>query len=711
MVRFVISMLLCMFSSVGETGLFWVSAPVHTNETVLVTGYFPAFAQLSIRAVKLSGRAGAWQSLVSEGGVPITPSRRSENNLAFVLPDLGGEGVYGFRVDQPDQNPLYGRVNLPEIWWQLSESRSAGAIQPRVEVGSAAPGGLLRLFGRCLTSTDPARGLQLTDAAGRSLRLKPSVESPYAVTFKLPDNIGPGSYSFYLDVAAGEGSRSEIRVLQVHNEQKPSLRTLNVKDFGGNADPEFDNSEALRAAMIKASELGGAVVAIPAGNYYFAQPITIPPGVYLKGESTDTTTLYFPDVDPPPDVWIQGAHHFGISDMSIFCGNHKTILSSDMMADASESGHIQLERLRIRGSSFMGHPTPEMASRRLALLIRCSGVGYETVRLSGKDLLIEGCELFGSGRSLYLYKAEGAIIRGNKLWNGAVGWYNFSGSEQIAFENNEIAGNDLLSSGGSYATARGESSRDIYTSNNNYSNMMGWDREAFTSDGGGGAYAGGVSTAQGERIEFPEIPKWNNWDWHGAAVVIVSGHGIGQWRTVKSWNGNALELSHSFQISPDSTSMVTIVPAQLHYVFYKNQFRDTGLATSFYGTAIEHIVAENIAIRAGGYYALAKIYAGGVAPELNIQFIGNQIRSGSSYHYGPNGVFLAGSSAIQATAIAPSSMIGLVLRNNILANGGVIRLIGSPAVMKGIMVEGNQFSDRGRDLQIDHALLLEAIVR
>jgi hypothetical protein len=244
---------------------------------------------------------------------------------------------------------------------------------------------------------------------------------------------------------------------------------------------------------------------------------------------------------------------------------------------------------------------------------------------------------------------------------------------------------------------------------------MGFDAEAFTSDGGGGAYFGPAVQSPGQTLLLQDAPNWgtDRWNdhWSGALVAIIAGHGVGQWRTVKSWSGQQVELSDAFSIAPDATSKITIVPMQLHYTFYHNHFSNAGVAIQFYGTAVEHIVANNDEWNAGGFHTLAHRYAGGVSPQLNVQLLGNHVREGWNYHFGPNGTPAAGPSLIKAASVAPSAVIGMVIRNNELDGGSTIEVHSqSPTGVIGMLVDKNRISKGKQNLQIDPAISDEVLV-
>jgi hypothetical protein len=242
--------------------------------------------------------------------------------------------------------------------------------------------------------------------------------------------------------------------------------------------------------------------------------------------------------------------------------------------------------------------------------------------------------------------------------------------------------------------------------------MIGFAREAFTSDGGGGAYFGAARQPQPQTLTLKAVPTWGRDDWTGALVAIVAGHGVGQWRTVKSWTGQQVYLSDAFGIAPDATSRITIVPAQLHYIFYRNHFQNTGLAIQFYGTAVEHIVAENDESSAGGFYVRAERYAGGVAPQLNVQLLDNRVGEGPNYHYGPDGRNPAGPSSIEVLSSPPSAVIGMVIRNNELRGASTLQVHSqSGGGIIGMLVDRNHTTDSEHNIQIDKSISAEVLIR
>lgn len=67
-----------------------------------------------------------------------------------------------------------------------------------------------------------------------------------------------------------------------------------IEDFGGKADDEADDSDALDKACRAAGEAGGGAVMLSAGTYYLDKPVTVRhSGVVIRGQGADKTKLIF----------------------------------------------------------------------------------------------------------------------------------------------------------------------------------------------------------------------------------------------------------------------------------------------------------------------------------------------------------------------------------------------------------------------------------
>ena len=479
-----------------------------------------------------------------------------------------------------------------------------------------------------------------------------------------------------------------------------------MADFGAEGDDDQDDTGAIQSALKEAGERGGGVVLVPRGRFVVSEKLVIPPHVTLRGAGRELTALCMVDTDDPPDAWIEGSHHFAIEDLTFYCNHHYHVISNNTAAavhtpaapieDPETAGHVRLTRVRVRADSFRGHLSPDKQEERA----RTPGP-RDTIRLSGPDIRITDCDVYGSERSIYLHYVVGAIVENNIFYNGRSGWMNFNGCENIVFEHNRIVGADLMSTGGGYACFTRGVSRNIYTAHNSYENMNGWDREAFTSDAGGGAYFGPVVAVEGDWILLADDPKWQHRHWTNTLVAVIAGRGRGQYRFVKSWDGRRVQLDRPFDVPLDETSRVTVTMTHRRYIFYNNETRDAGIAIQFYGTATEHIVANNRSWRTDGYRAYGFSYTGGVQPNLYLQFLGNEIREGNCYRFADPLVYPA---RLSVEGTLPSLHFGSVLRNNHLHNNAQIEVgVGadSDGATENVVVEGNTVENSDLGILVD----------
>ena len=334
-------------------------------------------------------------------------------------------------------------------------------------------------------------------------------------------------------------------------EKEKDQPLIEVADLGAKGDDDQDDTAAIKSALKEAGECGGAVVLVPRGRFVVSEKLVIPPHVTLRGAGRELTALCMADTDDPPDAWIEGSHHFAIEDLTLYCNHHYHVISNNTAAavhapaapieDPETAGHVRLARVRVRADSFRGHLSPDKQEERA----RTPGP-RDTIRLSGPDIRITDCDVYGSERSIYLHYVVGALVENNIFYNGRSGWMNFNGCENIVFEHNRIAGADLMATGGGYACFTRGVTRNIYTAHNSYENMNGWDREAFTSDAGGGAYFGPVAAVEGDWILLADDPKWQHRHWTNTLVAVIAGRGRGQYRFVKSWDGRRVQLDRPF---------------------------------------------------------------------------------------------------------------------------------------------------------------------
>jgi putative cofactor-binding repeat protein len=623
--------------------IFWASDPVRPGETVVVIG--DGFTD---------------QPRVTVAGKPVPVIQPRDDSLKFVIPPDAKPGPIPFEIAVPPDKAKH-TLNWPAVWWVQGDRGLA-----------ASPGGWVRAFGKNL-GNDENRPVKITLDGPRRATL-PAKGDDFAVTAELPGEWPEGQYTVRVDNGRGAASAPlEIRIGPPAH--WPATR-YDVTTFGASSDGQKDSSAAVEAALAAAEKAGGGIVYFPRGRYILTKPLVIPRLVTLKGQSRELVSLLWPDVDQPPAEQIRGTNSFAIEDLTFYCSNYtRFLVADDLQPDA---GNIRLQRLTVRADRYRGHLEPQEVDRRL----RTPG-GNQTplLVLGGENVEITDCDLYSSGMVFWLSRLRGALIADNTLTNGRWGWYCLSGSDGVIFEGNRIIGGDLMATGGGLNCLDGSTySQHVYYARNTLSTMFGWDREAMTSDAGGGAYFGKVASAQGTVVTLAGDPNLQGRDWAGAGLYILDGKGMGQYRRVVSAAGRDVTVDAAWQVPPDATSTVTFCNYQGRCLFIGNDFTDAGVALQFYGNAIEHIASGNRSTRTAGFHNFGMIYSDGIQPNWYLQWLDNRILEGNVYRGDHDNWRLSGEAHIGVYALPPKPewdtplTLGTIVRRNTLENNAHIML-------------------------------------
>jgi hypothetical protein len=309
-------------------------------------------------------------------------------------------------------------------------------------------------------------------------------------------------------------------------------------------------------------------------------------------------------------------------------GEYRFHVIAGDLGDQPDAGRVFLRRVTVRADAYRGHLTAEQLDQRFREAQRLSTGGGDAVRLGGQHVEITDCDLYGSGRVLFLSRVRGGLVAGNALYNGRWGWYCLSGNNGLIFAHNTLTGGDLMSTGGGLNCLDGStSSENVYYAHNQLRLLHGWDREAMTTDAGGEAYFGKLRSAQGTRLELDSDPNWRHRNWTGAGVFLLAGTGAGQHRRVVRHEGSVVEIDRPWQVAPDPSTDVGLTMFQGYYLIVDNDFTDTG-AVQLYGTSVECVLAGNRGTRMAGFRGLGLWYHG-YQPSWYCQFLDNEIREGN----------------------------------------------------------------------------------
>lgn len=692
----------------ARPAVFWASDPVQPDETVLVAG--AGFGQnprvqlvplpLGVEDPAPGTGAGGWPAAAAV--VEPETLQPTAESLKFVLPASRDPGAWLCRIGNRETEQLGPpfRLNAPVVYW----------TQGDLGVDRASSGGWLRVFGRCVGRSETPGRLELVrrgEQTGR-IALEISVATPWAVTGQIPAELEAGQWQMCIHNGwGGKRGWTEAGTLTIAEPEVWPRTVFNVRDLGASGQGDYADLAGVQMALDKAAEAGGGVVYLPRGRYLFDGTLRLPRHTVLRGEGAALSALCWPDTDEPHTL-IEGTDHFGVEDLALYASNYRHGIAAELKAP--EAGHTFVRNVCLRAVAYRGHLKPEEVDRRFRASLRLSTGGGDSIRLGGENVEISGCDLYGSGRAFYLYGVRGGVVRDNRFYNGRWGWYCITGADGLVYENNVLTGADLMSTGGGLNCLGSIYSRNVYYAGNTVRLCHGWDREAMTSDAGGGPYHGPVAEAEGVRLVLPEKPEWRGTArWAGAAVFVLGGRGMGQHRRIASVSddGLTITLDRPWDVPPDGSSIVTVTMLQENYLFIDNHFEDAGIALQYYGTSVNHVAVGNTSTRAGGFYNSGRWYHG-YQPSWYCQFLGNEILEGNCYRFGPNNATSSGPSFLGTWGVqrgdnpAPLAYCTIHRRNR-LRNNARIWLDGRSDEHPGlrdVVVEHNRVENTDVGLQV-----------
>lgn len=630
MTGYVLVFALCAAARVHSApAVFYATDPVGPGQTVILTGeQLPESAKVMVARLA-DDAAGTPQAdrlnpAAFAGLQPVEAEvlQAAPQSVKFVVPTSLKAGVYAWRLMLPDRSSLGGLLNRPALWWAQGDTGL-----------DASPGGWIRVFGKNLGDAEAgSRGVLQLTADGRSIQL-PTEGSAWDRQAKLPADLPPGRYRVCSHHGwGGPLGWSDTVEITVSVPRAWPQQVFDVTHSGADSTGQSDATAAIEAALAKADENHGGIVYFPRGRYRLSAGLKIPRFTVLRGPATELTCLYWTESDAVPEALLLGTNSFGIENLTLYTNRYKHVIVGDL-GSAADAGDVFLRHVRVRANLYRGHPTPQEVDERFRAALKWSTGCGDTVRLGGRNVEITNCDLYGAGRVLYLSRARGARVADCRLWNGRWGWYCLSGSDGLVFENNQLTGADLMSTGGGLNCLDGSNySQNVFFARNQMGLTHGWDREIMTTDAGGEAYRGSV-TADGTRLQLADdpLPRWKNRDWNGAGVFILSGPGAGQWRRAVRAKGRTVDVDRPWIVSPTADSHVSISMFQGRYLVCDNTFADCG-AVQFYGTSIECVMANNRGARMQGFRGLGLDYHG-LQPSWYCLFLGNHLTEGNYYHW------------------------------------------------------------------------------
>lgn len=675
--------------------IFWSSDPVSPGEVVVVAGH----DLLRVRDVEVKSLTGDTSaSATSAQALRADIVQTSNHALKFVLPPGLPEGMYRFRLGG-DGFSLTGYLNTPTIYWTQGDEGSR-----------ATPGGWIRILGRNIQREAPALA-ELASGSGDLHLLRSSSGDRWEARFNVPPSLPEGHYRLRLRRgASGSLAWHDAGRIEVRHKAPPPKAQFHVTRFGATGDGKQDDTKAIQKALEAAAREGGGIIIIPRGYYKLSAPLNLPPNTVLRGAGKDATSLVWTDFESPPPILVNGITDFTVEDLTLVAARHFHFLRGGFPANKGDSfgANINITRVRIQGSSYLGRLSVDEMSRRLQAQLDFSRIGADTLGLAGRNIVVEDCEVYGARRSLFLLQPQHSRLSRNTFYNGRRGWYSITGADGLLFEHNRIIGADMQASGGGINTIDRSTtySQNVLFRGNRMENMFGWDREAMTTDGAGGFYYGTASyavTGASARLNLhdPQSRFAHDRRWGGAGVFIVGGRGRGQYRRVLHRDGQRVILDAPFNVAPDRTSRFSIVSLQRQYLILENTGIDTGATVQFYGTAVDHVFAGNRAVRSRGFGGTA-LYYNHFQPSWYVQFLENEITTPLPEK--PSVLRLVGLK--NKKSMDTLGYVLLLRRNRLLGNSTITIKSDKdmPAALGDILVENNEIRDSATGISVEGAV-------
>ncbi len=613
--------------------VFWVSDPVLPNDTVLVTGE----GLVEVTAVQLFRRPDVAPSAQMAPNIPsitswqgVKPLQVTSRSVKFVVPTNWKAGVFACRLMTRTGTSKTFLVNGPDPWWLQGN-----------EGDTASPSGWLRIFGKSL-NFGGASAVLLRGATGKSVVLKVAPDQNKAIpsdgtalSLSLPDTLTFGSYTVFVhNGTGGAAGWAKAGALQVRHIGEWPQQVFNVMDFyGANADkeierglgkgsPAIDRTEAIHAALKKAADNGGGVVYFPEGAYALQGQLQVPPRTTIRGEGMGLVTLWWgnsgfaldggssarrlDDTNTTPANLIVGTQ-FGLEDMSLYFPRE--------YQEAIHTGdNFRMRHVRIRVDRYWIRRGQREDGTTLSL---------------GNNCRVTDCDILGKGVVFTFNSGHNEIIARNRVMAGKSP-FSLQGSDGVIIEDNDVVSLDPTA----YINLSNEG-RNVYYARNHHESLFAQQSDfSWTFDGGGVAYQGKAATVDGLHLSLAQAPTYPVWAgensplWHRAVVCVIDGKGTGQYRFVIANLGRNWEIDRPFDVVPDATSTISIVPFRGRVLVVGNHFEDASWVNLGYGTSIDVVCSHNSLYRVGALLNYGLRDPDGTLPSWYVQYLDNDIYEG-----------------------------------------------------------------------------------
>lgn len=613
--------------------VLWTSSSAAANRTLLLHGQFEPAACL-VHQLRCEPTESGREALT----VDSTANSSTPTTLAFTLPASARLSSIGCRsctvscsTDIAHASSAF-TPNAPEIWWLQGSGRSgrynASSGTPEAGISgaeSAAPGQLVRLFGRNLGGGQVVTSARLVSSLGDkssvSLTYVSAQSSANTATFRIPEGT---------PVSTTVGWRVVLTThpcdLSIVAPEMLLVDTLDGFDYSAVFKvAELGLHGALQAA---ASATRGGIVEFGKGRFQMNGSIDLPAQTLLRGAGIDETFLWWDDNTTATQgdhlIGARGSYpccSYGVEDLSI---SSKATIAT-VFANARYMD-IRVRRVRVRQDAFfrLGDACPGASMRGRTVNFTASDVGGVFMIESANRVEITDCDVWATSNFAFIYDSRNVVISRNRIRYGNFG-LRLGHTVRAFVADNDIAGISWVAGGSiflsTYEYAGGGQTGTqnfIVLRNNSIHDVYGRDREAITTDGGSTAYLGVLSAVTGRNLTLAADPVFVmdptqgmslvHSDWTGTAVYIMRGPGAGQWRRVTSNEGRRWQVETPFTVPPDPyLSVINIASLRSYHIWEENTITDAGVIQVF-ASLVNSVIARNTIVRSAGFSILGTAF-------------------------------------------------------------------------------------------------------
>lgn len=164
----------------------------------------------------------------------------------------------------------------------------------------------------------------------------------------------------------------------------------------------------IHQALSEAAKRGGGVAHLPAGSYHLTQPVIIPDGVELRGESEASVALVAPQDTTFPAIILRNVSHAGVSHLRLLEQGHRYRARAPAIAIEAESRFISIREVSTQGFSrgfSVGREEAGTVSHLVLEACRAEASSYYGFDFTNVDgVYLENCYAFN-------HKLDGIKLR------------------------------------------------------------------------------------------------------------------------------------------------------------------------------------------------------------------------------------------------------------------------------------------------------------